>query len=111
MKFFLSILTVFALLTSVYAQTAQKAAAQAPEKTGSDYEFFSLAFFPGVSTSPDYVDVYGVRLGAPVSFGDHSFVAGAELAVLAAMTSEFTDFSRPVCLSRRTGWKAFSFPL
>ena len=87
MKFFLSILTVFALLTSVYAQTAQKAAAQAPEKTGSDYEFFSLAFFPGVSTSPDYVDVYGVRLGAPVSFGDHSFVAGAELAVLAAMTS------------------------
>lgn len=88
MKFFLSILAAFALLTVAHAQTAQKAPAQADPQASSDYEFFSLAFFPRVSTSPDHVNVYGVRLGAPVSFGDHSFVAGTELAVLAGMTSE-----------------------
>ena len=75
MKFFLSILTAFALLAVAHAQAPRKAQAQAAPQTSSDYEFFSLAFFPGVSTSPDYVNVYGVRLGAPVSFGDHSFVA------------------------------------
>ncbi len=89
MKFFLSLLTAFALLTVAHAQgTAQKAQEQPKADHSSDYEFFSLAFFPGVSTSPDHVNVYGVRLGAPVSFGDHSFVAGTELAVLAGMTSE-----------------------
>ena len=88
MKFFLSILTAFALLAVAHAQAPRKAQAQAAPQTSSDYEFFSLAFFPGVSTSPDYVNVYGVRLGAPVSVRHHSSGAGTELAGLAGMTSE-----------------------
>ena len=34
------------------------------------------------------MDVYGFRIGAPVAFGNNSFVAGIELSILAGMSSE-----------------------
>ncbi len=53
----------------------------------NEYEFFSLTICPGISTAPDSVDVYGLRIGVPVAFGSDSFVAGVEASILAGMSS------------------------
>ena len=83
-KFF--ILTAIACLFAVCTLQAQEAKAQPSQE--NDYEFFSLTVCPGVSTAPDSVDVYGFRIGAPVAFGNDSFVAGIELSILAGMSNE-----------------------
>lgn len=70
---------------SVCTLQAQEAKKQQPRE--NDYEFFSLTICPGISTAPDSVDVYGLRIGAPVAFGNDSFVAGIELSILAGMSS------------------------
>ena len=74
-----------ALLFTLSPLFAAEPAKNAPQE--NEYEFFSLTVCPGISTAPDSVDVYGVRIGAPVGFGDHSFVAGIELSSLAGMSS------------------------
>ena len=83
-KFF--ILTTIACLFAVCTLQAQEAKAQPSQE--NDYEFFSRTVCPGGSTAPDSVDVYGFRIGAPVAFGNDSFVAGIELSILAGMSNE-----------------------
>ncbi len=65
--------------------TVQKAetAKTVPETA---WEFLSIAFFPGFTTSPDFINVYGLRLGVPIGFGEFSSVTGVEGSMLVSMT-------------------------
>ena len=80
---------VFAAAAALLLALCPLQGAEGKEKAPAEneYEFFSLTVCPGISTAPDAVDVYGVRIGAPIGFGDDSFVAGIELSILAGMSS------------------------
>ena len=85
MKRFFSILVLFSVMFTLSAQQAQPA--KKAQKT-KEYDIFTFAFAPGISTSPDYVNTCGIRIGIPISHGKDSYVAGIDVAIIGAMTSQ-----------------------
>lgn len=85
MKALLAAIFSISLLSSALAQEPA-----APEH--ADWDFIYLAFFPDVPSSANEVEVYGVKVGAPVSFGEDSYVAGTELSIFANLTGRVDGF-------------------
>lgn len=85
MKRFLSILILFTVMFSLCAQQTES---EKNVQKKNEYDVFTFAFAPGVSTSPDYVNTCGIRIGIPISHGKEAYVAGIDVAIIGAMTSQ-----------------------
>ena len=85
MKRFLSFLVLFAVIFTLSAQQAKPA--KKAQKT-KEYDVFTFSFAPGISTSPDYVNTCGIRIGIPLTHGRESYTAGIDFAIIGAMTSQ-----------------------
>ena len=87
-----SILAVFAAC-ALTAQEPVKASAEAAKPASSgDWDFVGVAFFPDAPPSANVTDVYGLKLGIPVSFGEKNKVVGAECGLFAATTKQVKGF-------------------
>ena len=82
-----------ASLLAAEAPAKAEAAAPAPvkaeaavEKSSADWDFIGVGFFPKAPPSADIVDVYGLKFGIPVSFGDNAKVVGMEASMIASTT-------------------------
>lgn len=84
MKHLIATLAVFAVIFSV---CAQQKSIDGKKGKANEYDIFSFSFAPGISTAPDFVDAYGIRIGIPVAHGKKSYVAGLEFGIVGAMTS------------------------
>jgi len=89
MKTFIAALALVAAC-AVYAQhpaTIQcpQANAIAAEAAAENWDFVSVAFFPNVPPSAGTTDVYGLKIGLPVSFGEAK-VVGVEGGFIASTT-------------------------
>lgn len=85
-----SLLAVFAACT-LAAQEPVKADAAKPATSG-DWDFIGVAFFPNTPPSADVMDIYGLKLGIPVSFGEKNKVVGAELSLFASTSRRVEGF-------------------
>lgn len=74
------IISSLLLSTSAFAQKSES-----PVKNENDWDFFCLAFFPNVPSSAKHSEVYGVKFGAPISFGMGN-VTGVEASVFGSMS-------------------------
>jgi hypothetical protein len=91
--------TLIACLMAVFAVCAVQAqdgccpvAAQAPAAAQESWDFVGVAFFPDAPPSAGLTDVYGLKLGIPVSFGDKGKVVGVELSMIASTTKQVKGF-------------------
>ena len=92
---FLALFAACALMADDAAKqpAAASCCATAPTTTASEnWDFVGVAFFPKTPPSTDSIDIYGVKLGLPVSFGDKGKVVGAELSLFASTTKNVKGF-------------------
>ncbi len=88
----------FCLASAAFAEDAAivaKAPAQAQPAAQScqeDWDFLSVAFYPDVPPTANEVNVRGVKLGLPTSFGERSKVVGTELSLFASTTKQVKGF-------------------
>jgi hypothetical protein len=91
----LSLMIVACLSVNVFAQDAsaakQPVKKDAPVKALNDWEFFELAFVPGVPSSSVNSKIYGVKVGAPISSGN-GIVDGVEASLFTSMTDNVNGF-------------------
>ena len=94
-----TLIASFLALFAVCALVAQEPAAVKPSKEAAkccpmanepadseNWDFVGVAVFPTAPPSADIVDVYGLKLGLPVSFGEKTKVVGVEAGLFAATT-------------------------
>jgi len=84
---------VFAEEAAIVAKEPGQAKAVAAQSASQDdWDFLSVAFYPDVPPTANTVDVHGVKLGLPASFGEKAKVVGAELSLFSSATKNVKGF-------------------
>ena len=65
----LTFICCFAFCGLAEAQSSGRDTLPSSDPT-EDWDFFGLPFFPEVPTACKYTDIYGVKVGLPISFGE-----------------------------------------
>ncbi len=93
MKTLIAVFVCAVLACGVLAADPKPAAKSAPARASENqWDFIGVAFFPKAPPNADVTDVYGLKLGIPVSFGEKSKVVGAELGLFASTTVAVKGF-------------------
>lgn len=114
----LSIIIVFSLTASVFAQDTaaakqpvkKEAASPAKVQALNDWEFFELVIMPGVPSSSLNSKIYGVKVGAPISSGN-GIVDGVEAALFTAMTANVNGFQTAVFFTESQKMNGLQFSI
>jgi len=117
-KIFASLLAL-TLCTTIFGQAPVPAAkesaagkpAEAKAVESNDWDFIYIAFFPNVPSSANESRVYGVKVGAPISFGEKSFVSGVEISAFASINGEMNGFQASPVFNSAKELKGLQFSI